>query len=85
VVRSVIVEEAWRDCGGCAGRRGARGAGGCGGSDDLGSLFSRTVVAEMRTTAALGEGLAWSQARGSYWGWNRVLQVRRRSGRSVGS
>jgi hypothetical protein len=64
-VKSAMVDPAWSNRGrgrdGGRGRqsrqRGARGARGCGGHDGLGSLFGqgRTVTAEMRATAALGE------------------------------
>jgi hypothetical protein len=61
---------------GCARRRGARGARGCGGSDGLGSLFSRTVIAEMRTTAALGgTGVVAEADSKVVLGWTRVCSA----------
>jgi hypothetical protein len=80
-----MAEKASRNCGCCARRRGARGARGCGGSDGLGSVFSRTVIAEMRTTAALGEDRRGTVAVAGrlVMGVELCAGVRRRRGRSV--
>jgi hypothetical protein len=80
-----MAEKASRNCGCCARRRGARGARGCGGSDGLGSVFSRTVIAEMRATAALGRDRRRTGvvADRLVMGVELCAGVRRRRGRSA--